>query len=168
MEIWDLYTSNRVKIGKTHIRGSKMAKGEYHLVVNVWIRNSKGEYLISQRAETRPVNPLKFECVCGSVLKGESSIEGAVRETKEEVGITLEAEMGKLVFTGACEAEYGENCIVDIWLFNYNGKIDLKNATTDEVKCAKWMTIDKIYGLYNTGKMTSASTDYFDKVVSYT
>lgn len=165
LEVWDLYTKDRAKIEKTHIRGNKMSKGEYHLVVNVWIRNLKGEYLISQRAETRSVNPLKFECVCGSVLRGESSVEGAVRETKEEVGIDLEAETGKLVFTEACEAEYGENYIVDIWLFNYNGRIDLKNATTDEVKCAKWMKIDKIYELYYKGCMVWTSTDYFDKVI---
>ena len=32
----------------------------YHLVVHVWIRNSKGEYLISQRSANRPTYPLMW------------------------------------------------------------------------------------------------------------
>lgn len=98
MELWDLYTEDRVKTGETHIRGNALPKDKYHLVVNVWIKNSNGKYLISQRSETKSVNPLKYECVGGSVLKDESSIDGAVREVKEEVGIDLKPEMGKLIF----------------------------------------------------------------------
>ncbi len=83
MEIWDLYTKYREKTGREHIRGEQIPEGCYHLVVHVWIRNSKGEYMISQRAANRPTFPLMWECVGGSVVKGESSIEGAIREAKE-------------------------------------------------------------------------------------
>lgn len=54
-----------------------------------------------------------------------------------------------------------------MWLFKYDGEINLKNATTDEVKEAKWMTVDEIYKLYNTGMMVSPLTESFDKVVEY-
>lgn len=96
MEKWDLYTKYREKTGKEHIRGEEIPEGFYHLVVHVWIRNRKGEYLISQRSASRPTFPLMWECVGGSVIKGESSIEGAVREVKEEVGLDLEQEAGRL------------------------------------------------------------------------
>ena len=36
-----------------------------------------------------------WECVGGSVVKGEDSLQGAVRETKEEVGIDLNPESGQ-------------------------------------------------------------------------
>ena len=90
MEKWDLYTKYREKTGKEHIRGQMIPEGFYHLVVHVWIRNHRGEYLISQRSASRPTFPLMWECVGGSVLKGESSIDGALREVKEEVGLDLE------------------------------------------------------------------------------
>ena len=80
MEKWDLYTKYREKSGKEQIRGEKIPNGFYHLVVHVWIRNCKGEYLISQRSVSRPTFPLMWECVGGSVLMGESSIDGALRE----------------------------------------------------------------------------------------
>ena len=47
MEIWDLYNELREVTGKEHIRGEEIPEGYYHLVVHVWIKNKKGEYLIS-------------------------------------------------------------------------------------------------------------------------
>ena len=49
-ELWDVYTKDRVKTGKTHRRGDKMEKGEYHLVVHVCIFNSKNQLLIDRKS----------------------------------------------------------------------------------------------------------------------
>jgi 8-oxo-dGTP pyrophosphatase MutT (NUDIX family) len=35
-----------------------------------------------------------WECVGGSVVKGEESLQGAIREVKEEVGVDLELSNG--------------------------------------------------------------------------
>ena len=169
MELWDLYTENRVKTGEIHVRGNPLPKDRYHLVVHVWIKNSKGKYLISQRSKTRKVNPLKFESTAGAVLKGENSLQAAIRETKEELGIALNPNMGKLVFSELRKELDGIvfNDIKDVWLFNYDGEVNLKNATTCEVESAKWMTTDEIYELYNSGMMVSKRTDCFNKVISF-
>ena len=98
-EIWDLYDENRELLGKDHVRGEQLPIDGYHLVVHVWIRNSKGEYLISQRSANRPTFPLMWECVGGSVVKGEDSLQGAIREVKEEVGVDLNPESGQVLFT---------------------------------------------------------------------
>ena len=79
-EIWDLYDENRELLGKDHVRGEQLPIDGYHLVVHVWIRNSKGEYLISQCSANRSTFPLMWECVGGSVVKGEDSVQGAIRE----------------------------------------------------------------------------------------
>lgn len=164
MEKWDLYTKYREKTGEEYIRQSEcmIPEGKYHLVVHVWIRNSSGEYLISQRAATRPTFPLSWECVEGSVLAGESSIEGAVREVKEEVGIELNPAKGKLVFSKIRNEYDGMKFrdILDVWLFEYDGDIDLTNATTDEVNDAKWITMEDIHKLYDSGKLVK-TLDYF-------
>lgn len=157
MEKWDLYTKYREKTGKEWIRGEKIPEGYYHLCVHIWIRNSKGEYLISQRAANRPTYPLMYECPGGSVLKGESSIEGAVREVKEEVGLDLEQNAGKLIFS-KIRPEF--NDIMDVWTFKYNGKLQLEAATTDEVADCGWMTVDEIRKLYEDKKLVP-TLDYF-------
>lgn len=164
-EIWDLYTKYREKTGKEHIRGEKIPEECYHLVVHVWIRNDKGEYLISQRSADRPTNPLLWECVGGSVIKGESSIEGAIREAKEEVGLDLEQEAGKLLFSKIRGSDMKYECkvyndIMDVWLFTYNGEARLEAATTDEVADCEWMTVSEIRKLYEEKKLVP-TLDYF-------
>ena len=49
MEIWDLYDRYRNIIGE-HIRGKELPENGFHLVVHIWVKNSKGQYLISQRS----------------------------------------------------------------------------------------------------------------------
>ena len=39
MELWDLYTQNKIKTGEVHVRGNPLPENKYHLVVNVWIKN---------------------------------------------------------------------------------------------------------------------------------
>lgn len=162
MEVWDLYDENKNITGKYCVRGDEIPDDCYHLVVHVWIKNNKGEYLISQRSENRPTFPLMWECVGGSVLKGENSIQGAIRETKEEVGIDFLESDGKLVYTKVRVIINGKkfNDIMDVWLFEYNGEVDLKNATTDEVRDTKWMKKEEVKEYFIDKKLVQ-SLDYF-------
>ncbi len=48
-EFWDLYNANREQINRFHKRGDVLEDGTYHIVVNVWIINSKTEVLLTQR-----------------------------------------------------------------------------------------------------------------------
>ena len=52
-ELWDIYDKNRNITGKTIARGELMAEDEYHLVVQVWIKNDENKWLISKRAVRR-------------------------------------------------------------------------------------------------------------------
>ena len=161
-EIWDLYNEKRELIGKDHVRGEQLPTDGYHLVVHVWIRNSKGEYLISQRSANRPTYPLMWECVGGSVVKGEDSLLGAIREAKEEVGVALEPDKGQVLFTKVRKIIEGKiyNDIMDVWLFDYDGEVDLNNATTDEVAQVAWMSREQIKELFEQ-KLFVGTLEYF-------
>ena len=140
-ELWDLYDKNKRITGKIHERGVWIPDGYYHLVVHVWIKNNEGKYLISRRDKSRESYPLFWECPGGSVLKGETSLDGAIRETKEEVGVDLSNISGKLINTKL--REYFHD-IMEAWLFYYDGEVDLTKASTNEVCEVKWMSIDEI------------------------
>lgn len=157
MELWDLYTRDRRLTGETHVRGEKLPPERYHLVVHVWIRNSRGEWLISQRAANRPSFPLMWECTGGSVTQGEDSLTGAIREAKEEVGVDLDPAQGRKLSSALREDSFR-----DIWLFRYDGEIDLRNATTDEVADMRWMTAAEIRQLYDAGQLVYTLTYFFD------
>ena len=135
-------------------------------MVHVWIRNSKGEYLIAQRSANRPTFPLMWECVDGSVVKGEDSLQGVLREVKEEVGIDLLPEKGQVVLSDIKKIEFGKvvNKIVDVWLFDYDGEVDLGNATTDEVEQVDWMNREQIKELFEHNMVVETLEYFFTEV----
>lgn len=159
MELWDLYTIDRQRTGETHVRGEKLPDDRYHLVVHVWIRNRQGQWLVSQRAASRPTFPLKWECVGGSVTAGEDSLTGALREAEEEVGVRLDPARGQLL-RSTVRPHFHD--IKDDWLFLFDGDIDLRRATTDEVAQTKWMTIPDIRALYDAGELVHTLAYFFD------
>ena len=161
MELWDLYDSDRSLAKTDHIRGNPIPEGLHHLAVHVWIKNSRGQYVISQRSADRPSYPLWWECVGGSVLKGEDSLTGAIREAAEEVGIRLEPEKGTLVFS---EVREQMRDILDVWLFDYDGEIPLEEATTKEVAQAFWMEPEEIQSLLERGKLVPTLSYFLTKL----
>lgn len=110
-EMWDVYDRKRQLTGRRHMRGEVMAKGDYHLVVNVWIQNANGEVLLTRRSSNKGF-PNMWECTGGSALAGDDSLATAIREVKEETGLTIEPENGTYLFT-----EWRESSFCDVWLF---------------------------------------------------
>ena len=140
------------------VRGDPIPPGRCHLVVHVWLQNAKGEWLISQRAAGRPNWPLMWETVGGSVTAGEDSLAGALREVKEEVGIDLMPDAGTCLKSCVRPG----NDITDVWLFRYDGDIDLRRATTDEVARSRWMTAEEIGALRDEGELVPTLDYFFD------
>ena len=142
MEYWDIYDINKKKTGKTTPRlGCKLEKGEYHIVVNAVIINSKGQILVSKRADYKP-HGLMWEMSGGSITVGETSIEGMVRELREELGIKVEENEGKLYKTVRRDDPPAD--FKELWLFRKD--IDIKDITFPDGEAveAKWVTIDEL------------------------
>ncbi len=92
METWDLYTADGQLTGLTMTRGQKVPEGYYHLVCDILIRHTDGDYLLMLRSKEKKVYPGRWESSCGgSALAGEDAITAARRELREETGIECEA-----------------------------------------------------------------------------
>ena len=107
-----------------------------------------------------------WECVGGSVVKGEDSLSGAIREAKEEVGVDLMPENGQVLFTKTRKIIEGKifNDIMDVWLFEYDGEVDLGNATTDEVAQVAWMNREQIKELFEQEVFVGTLEYFFTEV----
>ena len=114
----------------------------------------------------RPTFPLMWECVGGSVVKGEDSIHGAIREAKEEVGVALNPESGQVLFSKTRKIIEGKifNDIMDVWLFEYDGEVDLGNTTTDEVVQVAWMNRNQIKELFDANMFVDTLEYFFAEV----
>ena len=43
VELWDILDKDGRLTGRTVEKGRPLKEGEYHLIVHIWIRNSKGD-----------------------------------------------------------------------------------------------------------------------------
>ena len=141
-EFWDIYDINRNFTGRTVERGKPMKSNEYHIVVEAIIRNSKGEFLISKRSSNKHF-PLMWEFTGGSVLAGESSYDGAIREAYEELGVDLSKSPYKLFASGIRQFRSFPD-FNDIWLFEFDCDINDIKLCEGETCDAMWATPQKI------------------------
>lgn len=148
-ELWDLYNGEREKTGATITRGMPIPKGQYHVVVSAWIVNSKGQYLLSQRHPNKPY-PYFWECTGGSVLAGEGSLSGALREVKEELGISLKTNQGRLIYQTRRELTQD---FYDVWLFHAD--IDIEKITLQEMEviAVQWVSRESLLDMYRNSKL---------------
>lgn len=151
MEVFDLYDGDFNLLDHKIERGNPTQKGEYHLVVHIWIKNSEGQYLIQQRNKLTDEIPFQWAATGGAVTSGENSIEGAIRETQEELGIQLQPRDLKLVNRYFVD-EGATNFITDLYLVEKDILIKDTVLDTVEVKQVKYFTIDEIYDLIKQKK----------------
>jgi 8-oxo-dGTP pyrophosphatase MutT (NUDIX family) len=88
-EMCDVYDRSGARTSRTVSRGTPLLGDEYYLVVQVWIRDVAGDYLVQQRAPHLASGPGMWATTAGYVLSGEDSLSGAIREVREELGIQL-------------------------------------------------------------------------------
>lgn len=136
-ELWDIYDKDRSLTGKTHRRGDPLVPGEYHLTVHVWMRNSRGEFLLTKRSPNKGF-PNMWETTGGSALAGDDSLTAAFREVKEETGLILEPSDGQLVYRYS-----GMDYHADVWLFR-------QDFALEDVVLLEGETCDKMYASWET------------------
>lgn len=128
--------------GRTVERDKPMAQDEYHIVVVAIIRNAEGKYLISKRAAKKHF-PNMWEFMGGSVLAGENSLSGALREAKEVLGVEVDRNKAILFKTGIRQYRSFPD-FNDIWLFSFDYDINDIVLQEGETIDAMWATDDEI------------------------
>ena len=157
MEILEILDENGNKTGRTIERGKIIGENEYNLVVNVWIKNSKGEFLITKRSPHKKILPNVWEITCGAVVAGEESLQAALREVKEEINIGLSPMSGKYLFRFKRQNSIFHD-FVDVWLFEEEVDITEVVYQSDEVCCVKWATQNQIISLIEIGEFANTFT----------
>lgn len=146
-ELWDIYDINKNKLGRTAERDVyKFKEGEYHIVVTGIIINSENKILISKRAEHKKFGGM-WECNGGSILTGETSLEGILRELKEELG--LEFSKKEAIFLKEIRRDKCPPDFKDLWLFRKDIKIENLTFSDGETIEAKWVTIEEFMEMVN-------------------
>lgn len=156
MELWDLYTKDREKTGKTMVRGAKHPAGFYRLVVHVCIFNSRGQMLIQRRQLTKFGWPGLWDVTAsGSAIAGETSGEAAEREVREELGLSMPLADSRPALTIHWPEGFG-----DIYLLERDVDIDTLTLQTEEVMTVKWVGEAEIMDMISRGEFIPYYKDF--------
>ena len=135
----DIYDEHRNLTGRVHLRGTPWKKGEYGLVVCVWVYNGKGKLLMTRRAPEKSFAGT-WENSGGAARAGEQSLQAIVRELQEETGIAAKPEEFELLESlREGNAHYDHYCLrKDVPL----EEIVLMPGETDDVK---WVSFQQVH-----------------------
>lgn len=161
-ELWDVYDSNRRLTGKLHRRGDFLKKGEYHLVVHVWLLNSKGEFLLTKRAPNKGF-PNTWETSGGAAQTGDDSLSAAIREVYEETGLVALPENAEQIFTFRRKDDF-----CDVWLIRQDFDLEKVVLLPGETIDKKYASASQILEMYQNKELVPYSYlgDFFSKIFS--
>lgn len=158
MEIWDVYDENRIKTGRTMVRGEPFKEDDYHIVANVCVFNSDGKMLIQQRQPFKEGWSNMWDITAGgSAVAGDSSRDAAEREIMEEIGleIDLKGVHPKITITI-------DNCFNDFYVITQDVDISSLKLQYEEVQAVKWADAEEIKSLIAENKFIPYHTGFID------
>lgn len=139
MEWNDVYDKDRNLTGRTHRRGTPWKKGEYGLVVCVWVHDGHGKLLLTRRAPEKSFAGT-WENSGGAAKAGESSLEAIVRELFEETGIQAAPEEFELL-----GSDRDKNCHYDFYSLRRNTPLEQIKLLPGETDGAKWVSFAQVH-----------------------
>ena len=148
MELHDLYTAERERTGRTMVRGEPVPEGLYRLVIHVCIFDADGRMLIQQRQPFKEGwSDMWDVTVGGSAVAGDSSRTAAERETREELGLTLDLAGVRPALT-----VHWEHGFDDFYLLKQPVDIGSLRLQYEEVQAVRWADRDEILRMIDDGR----------------
>ena len=106
--------------------------------------------MISKRASWKKYGGL-WECNGGSILAVETSLDGILRELKEELGIAFSEK--DAIFLKEVKRDKKVPDFKDLWIFQRNISINEITFPDGEATEAKWVTIEQFINMYNNNEI---------------
>lgn len=160
MEIWDAYNEHFEKLGgMSLIRGEPIPEGIYHLVSDVIVRHTDGDYLLMRRDSRKHHGGMWEATAGGSAIQGEDPYACAVRELQEETGIESDdlAEVGRVVNEHNCTIYVEFLCVT-------NCAKDAVVLQEGETSAYKWVTRDELISMKKDELVTERMQRLIDEL----
>ena len=159
MEIVDKFNNKRESLNKTAQRYEKI-KGEYRQSEHIWIVNNEGKFLMQKRSKYKKSFAGKWSQTGGAVDEGETPLQGALRECKEELGLDIQKKEIELIFSFKREYDF-----VDVWLVRRNIDIKKLKLQEEEVEEVKWVSKEEIEKMIKNNETTPNVDFYFNMLI---
>lgn len=148
MEFVDIFDENNNPIGKTKEKEQAHKDGDFHRTAHVWIINNKNELLLQKRSASKKSHPNCWDISgAGHIRAGESVIEGAIRELKEELGVEIEEKDLQYITTIKSTKNPKNMEFQYVYLLKCNNKIEeyiFEDNEVSEVKYIFYKDLEKM------------------------
>src|SRR5436190_14690654 len=145
MELIDVLTPDGKPTGVRKPKSEAHRDGDWHRAAHIWIIAGDGRILLQRRSPRKENNPNLWDVsAAGHLSAGESSVEAAVRETFEELGLKIAPEELKLIATmkESCvlnNGTYHDNELHDIFVVRRDVDVTSLRLDPEEVAEVKWV-----------------------------
>lgn len=147
-ELIDICDENNRPIGVKKMKSEAHKNGLWHKTAHIWIYNSNGEILLQLRAKNKDLYPNVWDIsAAGHVSAGETPIVSALRETKEEIGLSAkpqDLEFFKIRKSKSIYKEIKNNEFCYVYLLKFDGDINSLVLQEEEVTEIQFLSTKKI------------------------
>ena len=159
MELFDVIDSEGNPTGQIVSRETAHEEGIPHRTAHIWIiREKEGrvQILLQKRSQNKDSFPGKFDTSsAGHIQAGDEPLESALRELKEELGISAVPE--QLHFAGTFPISFAKEFhgkmfrdeeIAFVYIFKEPVNTDALILQTEEVEAVQWFDLEEVYEQY--------------------
>mgnify|MGYP003291494180 CR=1 FL=1 len=154
-EYFDVLDENGNKTGKTKLRSEVHKDGDWHKAVHIWIINENGDILLQRRCATKDSNPNMLDISsAGHLSAGDNSLQGAVRELKEELNLEVNPDELQFIKTLKRSSKYTETFINnefdDLYILRTKKKISEMQFQKEEISEIFFVSYKKFKDMVNS------------------
>ena len=168
-ELFDIVTWDGKVTGVRKRRADVHRDGDWHQAIHIWVvgRDNGDDFLILQRRSLdKDTSPGRLDPTVGGHLGAGESIEAAMREAHEEIGISISP--ADVAFAGTRRAVNEEPGVVDrelqyVYFYRHDAPLDSYRPNPAEVDALVRVSIDEVL-LVMRGDRRGASVEVLDAV----
>jgi isopentenyl-diphosphate delta-isomerase type 1 len=174
VEYLDILDEKGEKTGMKDTYNNVHSLGLIHRTAHVWFINSKNQILVQKRAKNKVSHPGLWDIsAAGHISAGQTSIEGAIREIEEEVGIKFPESAFKYLFTIQSNSTehngtFINNEFQDVYIIRTNTPVSEMKLQKEEVDEVRWLDIEEFKKWINgEGEKMVSHNDEYTKLLQY-
>ena len=148
----DVLNADGTPAGYSCGRSKVHAEGLWHRTVHIWAFDGNGKVLFQRRSRVKENNPVLLDTSCaGHISVGDSSVNAAVRELREELGVEKSPRDLEYLFESKHESvlnggSYLDNEFYDVYRVDLSDD-EIKSLVPQpgEVDGFEWMTREEFF-----------------------
>ena len=135
-------------------------QGLWHRTAHIWVVTSKGNILFQQRSPILDVYPNCWDIsASGHIRTGQTSLEGAIAETQEEIGLSLKPNSLEFLTTLQHESEHNQGTNInrefqDVYLVTQDvslNELTILNTEVSNLQFIHWSKLRRLVDNHDQG-----------------